>query len=229
MTISAAAGCALPPECLRLQKGGNKQANKLQAEVRQHLSSRADIGHEEKGRLLYALDYSNRRVLPRPRHAGPPAAAVWELLHLKRLGLLLLCEEAQMQDDYAKMDAFSVPVYRRGFAAGGAPILQAKVVGLEERHPPALIGDVVRLRLAALPQFDIPCRLVAIEKRVHLLFTPALSAGRADGPERHDQHPLCPLLRDASLAKHRGEAPHCPHCRRLRGFVKDTLLAGGLG
>lgn len=128
------------------------------------------------------------------------------------------------------------------------------MVGLEERHPPALIGDVVRLRLAeppqeqcgwtsrrvvsspkvrlrlaALPQIDIPCRLVAIEKRVHLLFTPALSAGRADGPERHDQHPLCPLLRDASLAKHRGEAPHSPHCRRLRGFVKDTLFAGGLG
>ena len=73
------------------------------------------------------------------------------------------------------------------------------MVGLEERHPPALIGDVVRLRLAeppqeqcgwtsrrvvsspkvrlrlaALPQLDIPCRLLAIERRVHLLFTPEL-------------------------------------------------------
>jgi len=27
---------------------------------------------------------------------------VWELLHLKRLGLLLLCEEAQMQEGHAK-------------------------------------------------------------------------------------------------------------------------------
>jgi len=67
---------------LRLQRGGSKQANKLQAEVRQHLSSRADIGHEEKGRLLYALDYSNRRVPPRPRHAGPPAAAVRDLAEI---------------------------------------------------------------------------------------------------------------------------------------------------
>jgi len=45
--------------------------------------------------------------------ACPPAAAVWELLHLKRLGLLLELEERQMRDDYSKMDVFSTPIQRK--------------------------------------------------------------------------------------------------------------------
>ena len=63
---------------LRLQGEGKK----LQAKVRQHFSSRADIGHEEKARLLFALDFSNFLVRSGPRHAGPPAAAVRDIAEI---------------------------------------------------------------------------------------------------------------------------------------------------
>lgn len=112
--------------------------------------------------------------------AAPPAAAVWELLHLKRLGLLLQLEELRMADDYAKMDSFSTPVRRNRPAQkdDGTPILRASIVGLEERHPPALVGDALLLRPAALPELEVPCRIIGIDRRTEVLFVPAWQADR---------------------------------------------------
>jgi hypothetical protein len=108
-------------------------------------------------------------------YAGPPAAVVWELLHLKRLGLLLHLEELKMAEDYIKMDSFSTQVSRNRPATldDGSPILRASIVGLEERHPPALVGDALLLRLASLPGLEVPCRIIGIERRTQLLFVPA--------------------------------------------------------
>jgi len=57
--------------------------------------------------------------------------------------------------------------------SGASVVLSASVIGLEEFHPPALVGDVLLLRLAAVPALEIPCRIVRIDKRIHLLFVPA--------------------------------------------------------
>ena len=177
-------------------------------------------------------------------YACPPAAAVWKLLHLKLLGLLLQLEELQMTDDYQKMDVFNTAVLRTRPAqqADGTPILRAAIIGLEERHPPALVGDLLLLRPAALPQLELPCRIIGIDRRTQLLFVPPWgSAPEGSGLRNLLQDPsshrvvsfirqLAPFADDAAVARARADLallfcpPQPPYGKDARATPREALV-----
>ena len=96
--------------------------------------------------------------------------------HLHVQERLLFLEEAQMLDDYAKMDVFRA-VIKSPSPEGVGPSAWT-CPGCRSRTPPVAQGDTVLLRLDSLQQVELGLRVVNVEKRTQLVLQ--LSIGREE-------------------------------------------------